>query len=161
MSKLSLRSLVSSFVAAFESDKREDGTDFLKLSENKAEWMTDAIRAAHADMMPEDRRYAMILESLEKIVDCMDDDAEDFDNLSSGELADSMVDIYNWDRLQWLASNLYRAYYCDEAAENGLSENATMFERIGYGQYMEYVEILESLYNSILEVCENQEENEE
>jgi hypothetical protein len=89
-------------------------------------------------------------------------DAENFDDVEISEIADGLVDIYNNDRLQWLASSLYRAQYCDDAQSEGLvSEDADMFDRIGMGQYQEYSEILYALTRALLDVFAEQNENQE
>lgn len=163
--KKSLSALVSSLYAAMVTDTRTDGTKFLKLAEGSPDWMHDAIRAAHCDMMPDDTRYNMIGECLSKLEDYLDEDAEDFSDLYDrgidSEIADGLVDIYNFDRLQWLSSSLHRAEYVDESREQGLiGEDTCLFNQIGIGQYAEYQEILQSLMSSILEQYENQEEDE-
>jgi hypothetical protein len=162
MSKLTLSAIVSSFANAFTTDKRQDGTEFIKLAEGSPEWMVDAVRSAHADMLPEDVKYKMISECADRLVGHIDDDAEDFDSVESGEIADSLVDIYNMARLEWLASSLYRADYCDDAQNEGLvSDDSDMFQRIGMGQYMEYSEILHSLMSSLQSVYEDQEDEDD
>jgi hypothetical protein len=100
MSKLTLSAIVSSFAAAFVTDTRTDGAEFIKLADGSSEWMVDAVRSAHADMMPEDVRYKMISECAYALNNQIADDAEDFDDIESGEIADDLVDIYNFDRLQ-------------------------------------------------------------
>jgi len=129
-------------------DKRTDGTEFIRLDTDSPEWMQNAVRDAHAGMLPDDTRYSMIRECAGALADL-----EDWEN--THETADGLVDIYNNDRLIWLASSLSRADYCDEAqSEDYVSESASMFDRIGAGQYMEYSEILGSLVGSLQNVDE-------
>jgi hypothetical protein len=162
MKKQTISAIISAFFAAMITDKRTDGTDFIRLDNDAPEWMSDAIQKAHGGMMPDDMRYKMIRECLGNMLDRIADDAEDFDNLDTGEIADGLVDIYNMARLEWLASSLYRAEYCDDAQADGLvAEDATIFDRIGMGQYQEYSEILWSLQTSILEVFEDEENESE
>lgn len=162
MKKLTLAAIVSSFAVALISDKRDDGQSFIRLANGSPQWMNDAVRAAHNDMLPNDVRYSMISECADKLSDYLGEDEEDFDNVETGEIADSLVDIYNSDRLQWLSSSLYRADYCDDAQNEGLvSDDASLFDRVGMGQYIEYQEILFSLVNSLQSVYDEQEDEEE
>lgn len=142
--------LAQALYDAFITDKRTDGTEFVKLDQGSPEWMSDAIRAAHGDMLPDDVRYCMIREVSGAMSDCEDWDEE------RSERVDDMVDIYNADRLNWLSSSLYRAAYCDEARDEGLvSDDSDMFSRIGMGQYQEYDEI----WGLLASALENVEED--
>ena len=129
-------------------DKRADGSEFIRLADGSPEWMKTAVRDAHCGMLPDDTRYRMIRECAGALADL-----EDWED--THETADGLVDIYNKDRLTWLASHRDRADYCDEAQSEGLvSDDASMFDRIGAGQYMEYSEILGSLVGSLQNVDE-------
>lgn len=137
-------------------DVRNNGEQFIRLADNSPEWVNGAIRAAHGEFGPDDKKYSMIRECAGKLAEYDSDDWEDY----AGEMADSLVDIYNADLLHWLSSHLFRAFYCDEAQEEGLvSADAEMYKRIAIGQYMEYQEILYSLIQSISKQAD--EENEE
>lgn len=154
--KKTLKQLCQEFSQSLIVDVRNDGKQFTKLVDGHPQWMLHAVHVAHGDMMPEDKKYSMIGECLEKLAEQLDDAAEDFDNVDSGEIADSLIDIYNYDRILWLASHLERAYYCDDAQSDGMVDSETsMFDRLGMGQYMEYREILDILK------CEIQEQYDE
>ncbi len=95
------------------------------LRDDAPEWVSDAVREAHDGEMPDDWRYD-ICESIFEEIDPEDDD-RDF------ELADGLVDVYNNARVAWLAGDLGRASYCDEAAdEYGIAGDT--FDRLGWGQ---------------------------
>lgn len=150
--------IARAFADAFITDKRADGVEFVRLADGSPEWMTEAVRAAHCDMMPEDTRYSMIRECADALADRDADEWED----STGEIADGLVDVYNNARLTWLASNLHRAAYCDEAQDEGLvSDKASMFDRIGVGQYMEYDEILRELVQAFQDRADEEEETDD
>lgn len=156
-----LAQIVKAFSDALIVDKRQDGTEFIRLADDKPEWMFNILRDAHGEMMPDDLKYKMIGECVEKLYEALQDDSENFDSVDIGEIADSLVDIYNWDRLKWVSSHLTRAYYCDDAQSEGLlSSDADMFQRLGMGQYMEYSEILNFITSKLLEVFENQDSEE-
>src|ERR1700675_250302 len=100
--------------AAFETARRvEDDPEstYVRRKDDAAEWTRDLVYAAHADFGPDDWRYACIWSAAEAVAEYeTEDDAQD----GRGEFADGYVDVYNAARLEWLASNLNRAGYCDE-----------------------------------------------
>lgn len=135
---------------AFEKRSRDNGETFVALRDGSPQWMKDLMHEAHDDMLPDDTRYAMIDECVDALTEY--DDWED----CTHEIADGLVDVYNSDLTKWLASHNLRAYYIDEAQREGLiSEDADEFQRIGVGQYCEYLEILHVL------VAEFQDDDEE
>lgn len=144
-----LQAKAQALYEALETRKREDGSRFVTLRDGSPEWMTEVVHAAHGDMLPDDWRYACIAAAAEYIAEA--DDPEDADS----EFADSQVDIYNGARFAWLASNLNRMGYCDEAQEEGIaSETATVVELIGAGQYMEAAEVYSMLLSALTEQVE-------
>jgi hypothetical protein len=129
----------------FEIATRDDERSYVRTKDGRPEWVQDLVFAAHGEFMPEDWRYQKIMEALGFIADS--DDPED----TSYEFAGGAVDVYTSARLAWLASNLNRASYCDEAIENGMVDGeAGVVEIIGAGQYEEAGEIF-SLVLSELE----------
>jgi hypothetical protein len=136
-----LRLLSAAFTAGERATDYDPGTKIRILRDGSPEWMTDLIHEAHGDMMPDDMRYRMIEEVVDALIErgC---DSEEEANDARGEIADELVDVYNSARLRWLGSHHSRADYCDQAQSDGLcSADASMFDRIGVGQYMEYDEI--------------------
>lgn len=132
----------------FESRVRVDDdpeSSFVTLKDGAPEWVKDLVYAAHGEFAPDDWRYDKIQDALAYIAEV--DDPED-----SGEFADQAVDIYTTNRLTWLASNLNRVAYCDEAAaEFGAGDTATdIVSMIGWGQYAEASEI----YGLVLQALE-------
>ena len=127
------------FAQAFETDKRPDGETFVRLKDDSPDWMTDIIRTIHGDMMPDDTKYSMISEVADTLGEYERDSWDD----CAHEICDGLVEIYNHGRIKWLESHLTRAYYCDEAQEQGLlAHDSDMFTRLGVGQFMEYQEIV-------------------
>ena len=136
--------LAKAMADAFETAYRPGtGDEFIRLKEGSPDWMRTMVQSAHGDFMPDDVRYSMIRECVIELADWQDWD-------ETHMLVDGRVDIYNHDRLKWLASSLKRAQYCDDAREEGLvGDDADMFQRIAVGQYMEYQEIVESLVEDL------------
>jgi hypothetical protein len=123
---------------AFVTDKRADGTTFVHMADDAEDWMREAVREAHGDMLPDDVKYRMCDEVADRLANR---DSDEWDDVQHEE-CDGLVDAYNTDRLRWLASSVYRADYIDEARKEGLiGPDADEFERIGVGQYAEYSEI--------------------
>lgn len=138
--------IAQSLYDALNAEERDDGSKFYRLDAGSPEWMTDIIRAAHCDMMPDDWRYKMIVELL---CDLTSDDPDQWEEHIS-EYADRNTDVYNSELLRWLASHLERAFYCDEARDEGyVNEDSDMYARISAGQAFEYREIGYALVNAI------------
>jgi hypothetical protein len=141
-----LITVATEMAAAFETRTRDNGDTFRCLKDDAPEWMTDVCHAGHGDMMPDDWRYRMIEAACDAIAEGADD---------SHEAADSFVPIYNGDRLEWLASNLTRTGYCDDAANEGLvAADATILDRIAAGIYAEFQEA----FAAVLEALEGEAE---
>jgi hypothetical protein len=118
----------------FETRTRDDGTRFVTLTDDRPDWLQDAVMEAHDDELPNDWRFetcAAIAEWLDGLLDL--DDADDM----VSEFADAQVDVYTSDRLRWVAGHLGRVDYCDEAAsEYGSGARDGIVDRIGQGQYL-------------------------
>ncbi len=152
---MNVKQICAVLAEPFETRKRDSGEAFTVCKDDAPEWVRDVARAAHGDMLPDDTKYGMIHESAEKLTEYADNDST-VDSLRDqiGEMADSMVDIYHADRVRWLASDFRRAFYIDEAREEGLiGPDTSTLDQIGIGQYQEYCEIL----NHLLSAIEDQE----
>lgn len=142
---LTIDQLAGEAYAAFEARQRDDDTSYVTLRDDAPGWLHDLVRAAHGDMLPDDWRYASIRAALGAINDA--GEGADLDDLAH-EWADGHVDVYTGARLAWLASDLNRAGYCDDAVDEGLvSPDAGIVDRIGAGQYAESLEV----YAAVLE----------
>lgn len=146
---------------AFESDTRDDGSTFYKLKDDRPEWLqgSDVMMAVHSaldDRLPDDWVYETAYYLAEQISDCDDaDEARD----KTGEWADSLVDVYNHDRLKWLGMHLNNAFLCDDAAEEfGPAEDT--FSHIGRGQYLAIDRIAHALIEQIEEEADGRDDEE-
>lgn len=149
---MDLAELAGQLYDAFEQRSR----NFTTLKDDAPEWIRDLVYAAHGDFGPDDYRYNAIQDAAGYMHDNPSEDPEE----GSHDFADSNVDVYNADRYRWLASNLNRASYVDEATEEfGPAENVT--DAIGRGQYMELQEIYSSVLSSLHDHLEQMEEEEE
>lgn len=142
MTYTTIQEAAAALFNAFVSDKRHvTGDKFYKLADGSPEWMTDAVHAAHGDMMPDDWRYQFILKVASAIADLDDgnpDDDRDIDDLRH-EAVDGAVSVYTSDLTAWLASHVERVGYCDEAFSEGLASIGT--GAIGLLQAGQYAEI--------------------
>lgn len=142
-----LQTVAGELAEAFESAERSNGDTFYKLRDGSPEWMTDAIHAAHGDMLPDDWRYKAIRAVAQAMADLdADSDLDD----SAHEACDSLVDIYTSGLTAWLASRADRYCYCDDAAEEiGVESGAGIIQRLQLGQFAEYREIWDSLRQAL------------
>jgi hypothetical protein len=145
------------FAAAFQRKQRDNGESFICLKDGSPEWMSDAIRAAHGDKLPNDWSYRIARECVDAMAEILADDcsADITDSDVAWERIDGLVPVYNAERLQWLASHLDRVDYCDSAAAEGLlSDESTMMDRIGVGMFEEYRDVWSILSAAIVEAAE-------
>jgi hypothetical protein len=131
----------------FETRARNDGENYVTLKDNAPEWLQDLVHDAHGDFLPDDWRYQSIRDAIGFIHDVEPGDLND-----GHEFADQNVDTYTGSRFAWLASNLQRAGYCDEAAaEFGTDPEGGIVQLIGMGQYMESLEVWASVVEGLRE----------
>jgi hypothetical protein len=137
----------------FEQAKRDNGDEFYRLKDGHPDWMTDVIREAHSGMLPDDWKYAMIHDALSSIHDYADEDATADDLREQiSEWADSDTDSYNAQLSAWLASDLRRGAYVDDAISDfGWSDDRGIFGALAIGQMREREEIYQSLIDSLAE----------
>ena len=87
---------------AFDYKKRDNGETFTCLKDNAPQWLRDGIQDIHGgDIFPNDWRYSKINRVFEAF--CQYDDVDKWVDYI-GEIADSLVDIYNHDCLAWVTN---------------------------------------------------------
>lgn len=150
--------LATTLAAAFVTAERKNGETFYHLADGSPEWMTDAVHAGHDGMMPDDWRYRMIRGVAAEMAEM----ADPTDSDAMHEHIDTLIPIYNHDRLQWLASRLDRAEYVNEAVnEYGLGDEFDLFAALAYGMESEFREIWYALAKYLKEQAEEQNEEDE
>ncbi len=143
---------IAELASAFETATRDGGGKYTRLRDGHPEWMRDAVYAAHEAIggrLPSDWAYA----SCSAIVDTMTGyDADDADGMrdNEAEICDGLVDVYNADRVKWLADHLDNAALCDEAAEESGTGVVAMFDLIGQGQYLG----LTRMFGALIDACD-------
>jgi hypothetical protein len=137
--------------------RHEDGATFLYVRADLLAAPALACHAALDDRFPDDWVY----EQMSCIADNLcDRDVEDRDKADEAmdEIADSLVDVYNADRVKWLASHLDNAALCDDAAkEFGWEQDRGIFGLIGMGQYL----AIERIGNALIECVQTEAEDRE
>lgn len=121
----------------FEKENTRDNREIWVKTDGAPLWVDDLIQAAHGEFMPDDNRYEFIIEALSGILNY-----DDPENISLEP------DVYTHDLLKWLASNINRIDYVNEALQEGLvSEDSRndIVKIVSAGQYLEKKEVLEAV----------------
>lgn len=135
--------LAGELAAAFEEAVRQNGSKYVRLHDGRPQWMQDAVREAHNGLMPDDQKYRMIQEVADAMAGIDPDDDPDPDG-SLNEQLDGLVDVYNTDLADWLASAPnHRGDYVNRAL--GEFDAKTYDKALAIGQYLEYEEIADLL----------------
>jgi hypothetical protein len=135
----------------FTTDVRDNGEEFVKTKDGRPDWLENLIFTAHDDMLPDDYRYKFIEKSLQYISD-QDEDAD----LDCPEIE---ADSYTSDLTKWLHSRNDRVCYLTEALETfGIKDG---FAALQLAQLREREEVFYSVLNSLRELCEEEQEDEE
>ncbi len=144
---MTFATLAAEAAAFFETRQRDDGAAFITTRGDSPVWLDDLVRDAHGDFLPDDWRYSAIRDALDFIAEREPDDDDDAQDLA-GEFADETVDTYTGARLAWLASNLRRIAYVDDAREK-YGADGGIAEQIGMGQYAEAYDVYSSVVSSL------------
>lgn len=138
---------MSNYARFFEHRTRDDGSAFYTLSDDRPEWLYDAVQEAHDGELPNDWRY----DTAHSIVNLIDIGLSVPGEAS--EIADSLTDVYNYDLLEWVSGHLGRMEYVDEAISEGAD---TLTEALMRGQFT----AIERMASILLEaIAENGDES--
>jgi hypothetical protein len=104
---------LSDFFKRGERRSEYDSEEWITvLTDDAPGWLTDAVHEAHGDELPDDWRYA----TCAAIASALDErDGPDTDDDALVEIADGLVDVYNADRLRWVAGYMTRYTLVDDA----------------------------------------------
>lgn len=109
----------------FTQSSRADGTSFIHLTDDRPQWLADAVRDAHDDEAPNDWRYHICRQLVDALTGYY---APDVSEIEQGDvqvnIADAISDAestFTHDVLTWAAGNTGRpGYYDDYLNEHGL-----------------------------------------
>jgi len=151
-------------------DTRNDDTKFYKFADDAPAWIDKAqvslkCHEALDDRFPDDWVYEQMYFITSDLCNYSDVETAEAAQDAMGDIADGLVDVYNMDRVKWLALDINNAFLCDEAAEEFGWDKDTMKEQglyglIGMGQYL----AIERIGNALIECIEaeaNERENTE
>ena len=127
----------------FSLETRDNGSEYWTHNRCAPDWINELCHTAHGDMLPEDYRYAFIVEALDAL-----EEAEDVDEARGGYEFE-----HQYYRLaDWLRSHAHRWSYCDDAVrELGISSDATTADQVQLGHLYERLEVLELVRGSLEE----------
>lgn len=126
--------------------RRDKERDILLPADGAPQWFTDLCHHAHGDMMPDDWRYEFIQDALNAIEDGADEDRiDDLDSLYP----------YTADRLRWLASNLNRPGYCDEAISDMGEAPKEILSFVAWGMARELSEVYHLVRERLEELADD------
>lgn len=153
-----LAPLAAIFAASFTTGKRNDGEEFFHQKDDAPEWAKDIVREAHDGLMPNDWSYRLILSVANEIDDLFranpDLTGDDLDD-ARHERIDSLIPVYNAERLDWVSSNLYRAEYVNEALrEYGVGDDPDLFQILAFGMEREIGDIWHAIMKGLEERAE-------
>jgi hypothetical protein len=136
------------------TDGQSDSEPFVTLSDDCPEWFHQAVMEAHGVELPNDWVYAMCRAIVAEL-EGFDADADVYD--VANDVADALLPIYNADRVAWLAENIGRSSWGDDAKSLGLTqEPSDIFGDLGTGIYCQLRFITETLFAAIQENAEAQ-----
>lgn len=135
--------------AAFTTDTRPDGSRYTKNTDDAPEWVRDAVRDAHGEVLPDDRIFDLAHDACEWIF--RGDTIENMFDEVRHYFADGAIDAYNADRLAWVASSNYRAALVDEVHDDYGAERGDLMDQIAAGQYEEAARIFDYMATAIEE----------
>lgn len=155
-----IQQLAAHWATFFTTTTREGKVDLVTRNQDAPEELATACYDAHGDFGPDDWRYVFILHALRAIEDADEDsDGDDLRDLCRESFDGSAYLIYTGYRLEWLASNLQRPSYVDDATDE--YGHADCVTSIGYGMMSEYEEVAASIIDSLGNALNAIEEDED
>ena len=149
---MTLSEIIKERAGMFKTKKRTSGEAYMIYTGKDR----DTIREWHGtDMLPNDWRYDKIHSILSNLTGYNIESMRDIDECRH-EIVDGLVDCYNSDLSDWLASHGTRHAYVDQAVQDGLTYGKEVFKSLMCGQYLE----IDELFGNIYSWRENQEVDE-
>jgi hypothetical protein len=135
----------------FQKSTRDDGSTYVTLTDNRPDWLYDAVYEAHQSDLPNDWIYSECWAAA-----CAIDDGALSDDDDLHEHADSQVDIYTNAVFRWQAdmclSSTYS--YAEERANELGTDTSDMVKAVQTIQYC----AIETIASTILQAWRNHEE---
>ncbi len=122
-----LHEIAKEFAEAFTTETRTDGSKYVTLNDDKAEWMQEAVQEAHTLgehlALPDDSIYEIcreVADAIEEELGAADKDLEDCRDLEMRERIDGLVPVYTSDLKHWAFKNPHADEWMQEAVDQGL-----------------------------------------
>ena len=142
---MTVQELASEAYACFETAKRPDGAEYVRVKDETPDWVSELVYKAHGgDFLPDDWRYATIRSALAFI----GDDATEPED-EAGDFADTQANAYTGELIAWLGSNLRRVGYVDDARQEYGGDFTSVLDEIAAGQYTEAREVYELVLDAL------------
>lgn len=150
---MTLQETAAAFASALDERTRADGATFYCLKDGSPEWMAEAVRAAHGDMLPNDWSYQAVRGAVMALEEAARyGDADEIDDRRE-EIIDGLVDVYHGDLCAWVSSAASRGEFCTDAmGEYGQPES--FLNLLQWGQSLEYQQV----FGAVVEACKAQAE---
>lgn len=131
----------------FVSKTRDNGTEFVYLSEEAPQTLRDAVKEAHEDVLPNDWVYGTFADLLQKISEYNCETVDEIDDEYRHEIVDGCVDIYTHDLTAWLHENQALSYL-EDACEGFVKEDGA-WQLLARAQYLAIDEIMRNVIESL------------
>ena len=109
-----------------------DPSGHIELKEESKKDYQLFVRKLHQDELPNNWRYEVITDLLQSF--CNEYDTENLEDVLP-EIVDSLVDIYNYDLVEWLKGDITRGSFRELRELNIDNPNMTVFDLIRQLQY--------------------------
>ena len=145
---------LSQLLSSFKKSSRDDGSEFLKLSSDSPQWMSECVMAAHDGELPNDSRYQLIRDCLQALSDEEVESQEEALD-ASYELARDLVPLCTGELLQWFSFLPGRLGDCDEVLSQGRVSELTTYEILSEGFRLAAEEVISSLADSLEDAADS------
>jgi hypothetical protein len=146
----SIQKLAADLSKALETKKRDNGQEFVSLKDGSPEWMTQVIRSAHGDKLPDDTVYSFI----EKAADALANASEDAE--PSDVILELEPDPYTAGLTAWLHARVDHVYYLTECLEENPYDDG--FQLLAAAQQKQIHEVGYALVSALEEAAESIED---
>ena len=141
-----VQQLATEFLGFLTVTMRDNGEPFVHMTDDAPQELKDLIHDAHEKMFHDDYKYKYVKMALMAIADSTPgNEQENVDELNP--------DIYNFELLKWLSSNLERPGFVDEATEQYGATDGIM-SAIAFGQKLEIDTVANSVLSSLNKIVE-------
>jgi hypothetical protein len=145
-----IKELAGELSDALEWRVRGEDQNYVALKDGSPEWMTEVIRAAHGDKMPDDTTYEFCKKCAEAIAEA--EEGEEREAIMEIE-----ADIYTHDLTGWLHARADHVYYLTEAIEQFGRDIGDGFKLLMYAQHLHIQEVGNELIAALTEQAEKVE----